>query len=447
MCIGLAVAFEPLGPYVSTLAEPLVCQQSLGGSIAPEVIEAFGQTWLLWNRQHHHDRGYRNGHLVLTKRPPAGPCEITVHTQRPRRLDPDAGGMTGRPRPSRGAARRTLTARVAIALLVAIAAGCVRWAPSATAWQASARTADAAASSTTTSTASITTTSMTTTTTTQAPTALELETAAAAFRLAGSAPGTCTTVTYTPSTARRPQVGDLCLPTARTTDTVVLLVHGGGGTEGSRTDLRAWQHWYQVHGVTTLNIDYRLATKGTDTGVYPEPEQDVKAAVQFLHLAATTLGTDAVVLQGHSAGARLGAIVLTTAGDDAFTGSALWHDVSDAIDGFIGFYGYYDGFQFDWQAYYGGDASFPAAADSLERADDATGPVLLVHGTDDALVHSTASTDLASRLRAVDVDVDLDLLDGLQHGFDLADGQMSPAGRLVAAQAAAWLQALGTARS
>ena len=97
----------------------------------------------------------------------------------------------------------------------------------------------------------------------------------------------------------------------------VLLIHGGGGYTGRRSDLRAWQGFYARNGIVTLSIDYTLTGEG-GAPTYPRPEQNAKAAVQYLRLHEAELGTDRVVVQGHSAGARLGAILLTTPDDPSF---------------------------------------------------------------------------------------------------------------------------------
>ena len=48
-CIGHAVSASPTGPFVDTSTGPIVCQQSLGGSIDPSVFtDASGQHYLLW---------------------------------------------------------------------------------------------------------------------------------------------------------------------------------------------------------------------------------------------------------------------------------------------------------------------------------------------------------------------------------------------------------------
>lgn len=46
-CIGVAAAADPMGPFTSAAAEPLVCQKALGGSIDPDPLrDADGQLYL-----------------------------------------------------------------------------------------------------------------------------------------------------------------------------------------------------------------------------------------------------------------------------------------------------------------------------------------------------------------------------------------------------------------
>lgn len=249
---------------------------------------------------------------------------------------------------------------------------------------------------------------------------------------------TCTTVTYTPSTASRAQVGTLCVPRVVSTDTVILLVHGGGGYEGTRTDLRAWQTFYAGAGVPTLSIDYTLTGDRGDAAIYPLAEQNVKAAVEYLRLVQEALGTDRVVVQGHSAGARLGGIALTTADDPFFSGRELREGVSDAVDGFIGFYGYYGGGQFQADAYFG--SALRRTTNSLINADRATGPALLLHGSDDGFVPARRSHRLADALRVAGRTVELDLVAGAGHGFDgYARSALTAEGRQSAERVLAWL--------
>jgi acetyl esterase/lipase len=171
--------------------------------------------------------------------------------------------------------------------------------------------------------------------------------------------GAATQLVYTPPTASRAFGGLLVRPASTQRPTAIVLVHGGGATGGSQADSASWSDWYRDHGYLTFSIDYRLVDPATDTGIYPIPEQNVKAAVQYLRQHADELGIERIVVQGHSAGARLAGIAATTADLPAFSGREVWDGVSDRIEAMIGFYGYYDGAQYQDVAYYGGDGSAP----------------------------------------------------------------------------------------
>lgn len=253
--------------------------------------------------------------------------------------------------------------------------------------------------------------------------------------------GSCGSVVYTPPSST-PYEGDLCLPAIRTSDVVVVLVHGGGGTGGVRSDLRAWQDAYSRLGYVTFSVDYRLNDPSSDSQVWPEPEQNLKAAVQFVRLLEPTLGTDQVTVQGHSAGARLGSVAYTTPDDPTFAGSALWSGVSDRIDGFIGFYGYYDGYQFEYDSYYG-TAGSPGAASAIANATQASGKAMLITGDDDSLVDPAETRSFADALTRTNHDARVVELSGRNHGFDLRDGSLTDDGWKVVDLIDAWLRQPG----
>lgn len=251
--------------------------------------------------------------------------------------------------------------------------------------------------------------------------------------------GTCTAIAYTPPTASQEQLGTLCVPTVVGSDAVILLIHGGGGVTGDRDDLAAWQAYYASAGYVTFSIDYQLLDATASTPLYPIPEQNAKAAVQFLRLHEGELGTTRVIVQGHSAGARIGAILLTTPDDTTFAGRELWPDVSDAVDGFVGLYGYYDGHQFDQATYYG-DGPTPTVAISTDRAAQASGPALLLHGEGDTIVPADQSVRFADALTSARASADVVLVDGANHGFDgYGRPELTPAGLDAAATVLDWL--------
>jgi acetyl esterase/lipase len=254
------------------------------------------------------------------------------------------------------------------------------------------------------------------------------------------------TVIVTPPGARE-VLGTLRVPRLRHR-TAVVLVHGGGGFLGDRSEMRAWQELYARSGYLTLATNYFIFDDNTPPPVYPQPESDVKAAVQYLRLHAGELGIDPdrIVVHGFSAGARIGAQLLVGPDDPALAGPTRWPRPTDRIAGLIGFYGYYSGFQFEPDRYYGGQANSrdPAvrarweAADSDARAATATGPVLLFHGDVDPMPLSQ-STGFVDALRAAGHDADLEVISGANHGFDLKNGKLTPEGRISGERVLRWL--------
>lgn len=101
------------------------------------------------------------------------------------------------------------------------------------------------------------------------------------------------------------QVADLRLPAERTTDGVVVLVHGGywqAGYDRSLEDAVAAD--LVGRGVPVWNLDYRAVGDG---GSWPETFLDVAAGIDLLAQVAPAHDLDLarVVLVGHSAGGAL----------------------------------------------------------------------------------------------------------------------------------------------
>ncbi|HMF03307.1 MAG TPA: alpha/beta hydrolase fold domain-containing protein [Acidimicrobiia bacterium] len=208
-----------------------------------------------------------------------------------------------------------------------------------------------------------------------------------------------------------PKRGDLVVPRQHQ-DTIVVLVHGGDGSTGSRKQMRSWSDFYAASGYASLAIDYTLAKPSTPSPVFARPQEDVKAAVQYLRNNADPLGinADRVVVQGLEAGAALGAQAL----------------VGDEPAAFIGFSGLYDGTQKDPIRYYGGPPDSPnpevqqryAQANSIAQAANAAGPALLYadENGDDAAKQS--ATSFRDALQAAAKDVTLTLKPAAGGAFD-----------------------------
>jgi acetyl esterase/lipase len=265
--------------------------------------------------------------------------------------------------------------------------------------------------------------------------------------------GACTEVTYTPPGAPTPQEGELCRPPADVDarDVGVVLLHGGSGTAGRWSDLDGWVDAYLGAGITTLNVDYELFRPGReDDAVFPRPEQDVKAAVQYLRGVAPALGVeeDRIVVHGTSSGARIGAVAFTTPDDPSFAGPELWSGISDRVDGFVGFYHPYDGSLQGAATYYGGERDDEDTdvrrrwylADALLHAEDATGPAAFFTGERDWEVQITQAQELAAVLEEHGHDASVTVVARAGHGFDLSGGGLTKAGQQVAYVVTQWLE-------
>ena len=254
------------------------------------------------------------------------------------------------------------------------------------------------------------------------------------------------TVVYSPPGAPKRQA-ELVLPRNHAT-TIVVLVHG----EGSRKRMRGWAEFYAEHDYPTFAVDFLVAKPSTPSPVYPKPETDVKAAVQYLRgrAGALALDPDRIVVQGFATGAALGGQALVTPDDPFFGGPAHFPNVSDAPAAFIGFSGRYDGHRPDQTKYYGGapDSTDPqvqaryANADSIAHAAGAAGPALLFQGDADSPELVASATAFRDALQNAGKDVTLALVPGAGPAFDQdKTGALTPAGNQAAEQAMEWLQA------
>jgi acetyl esterase/lipase len=257
-------------------------------------------------------------------------------------------------------------------------------------------------------------------------------------------------VLYSPPGAPKRR-GDLVVPREHG-DAIVVLVHGGDGSTGSRKQMRGWADFYAQHGYPSFAIDYLLTKPNTPAPVYPKPETDVKAAVQYLRGRASelSLDPDRIIVQGFDAGAALGAQALVTPDDPFFAGPGRYPGVSDKPAAFVGSYGRYDGTQRTPTRSYGGppDSSDPtvqaryAKANSIAQAANAAGPALLVQGDADQPELVDSATKFRDALQAPGKDVTLTLVNGAGASFDQnKSGALTPAGREAADGVLAWLAA------
>jgi acetyl esterase/lipase len=265
----------------------------------------------------------------------------------------------------------------------------------------------------------------------------------------GVGPGECKIVTYTPPTAKVPMGGELCRPKENQRDVAVMVVHGGSGISGSFDGMRRWANRYIAEGYVTFLPEYYLFGVGGESPVFPHPEQNIKAAVQYLRGTGNALGIDKdrIVVQGQSAGARVGAVAYTTPGDLLFAGPELYPDVPDTVNGFIGFYHPYDGtMQFADQYFGGSEFSTDVRVqtrldkgDSLGHANDAVGPAIFITGGDDWDIIDQQQEAFASALKANGHEAESYVIPGGGHGFDEGGQFLTQLGEKSAVLTLKWL--------
>lgn len=108
----------------------------------------------------------------------------------------------------------------------------------------------------------------------------------------------------------RPAISDQPVP-------LVILVHGGGWSGGSRSELIEFGFDLAANGYAAAAIDYRLARDGV---VFPAPVTDILAAVRFFRDSAETMQIDPqrIAVMGESAGGHLALLAGMSADTSVF---------------------------------------------------------------------------------------------------------------------------------
>ena len=206
-------------------------------------------------------------------------------------------------------------------------------------------------------------------------------------------------------------LGDLYLPNGVKAAPALVAVHGGGWVQGVRSAFQYWGPYLAGRGYALFAISYRLAAKAK---TFPEAVQDVRAAVQFIRGKTGVFGIDParIGLLGASAGAHLAALAALSG--KKFAGAYpqdTFATVDAGVKALVGVYGIYDAVAM-WTSYQvqgGRDNNFEkfmgcppmqdrrlyfdASPISYATFANNTIAVLLVTGTEDALVDRGTQTD------------------------------------------------------
>ena len=237
----------------------------------------------------------------------------------------------------------------------------------------------------------------------------------------------------------------------------VVFVHGGGWAGGDPSQAGGNGMHFARHGIATISISYRLAPAHH----FPAPLDDVRRGLRHVRAHAGEFGVDPdrLLLMGLSAGAHLTMLAHATRDVAALVPDlpAELRDVSEEVLGVIAHYGPYDLSRrkpvgtwdpvADLMGDHATDPEWIRLASPVHHAAAATAPILLIHGTADAVVSHRESERMHKALVEAGRASELLLLEGAPHGFQVDwrgeanrranDAMDAFLGRLLAGEAAA----------
>ena len=211
---------------------------------------------------------------------------------------------------------------------------------------------------------------------------------------------------------------------------LVILIHGGGWSSGSRENFTAPE--LVEDGFAVATIDYRLAPEFK----FPAYIQDVKSAIRFLrgHASQYQLNPDKIGLWGSSAGGHLA--VLAALSDKAGpwdVGDNL--EVSSSVQAVVDWFGptSFQGLENASESAkntvkqaFGDDSLLWRQASPLFLVHRGAPPFLIMHGLQDKLVPFSQSEQLYDSLRAAEVSAKLVPVKHAGHDFRNVEGTAEP---------------------
>lgn len=218
---------------------------------------------------------------------------------------------------------------------------------------------------------------------------------------------------------------------------LIVCIHGGGWRGGSK----AWcpMLYMAGRGYAVASVEYRFSQKA----VFPAQIQDCQAAIRWLRANSKkyNFDPDRIGVIGGSAGGHLVALLGTAGGKKAFAPIGGNEEQSDRVQAVCDYYGPTDFntvmqqaaddknvkniFKFNTPsdpysgligADLGSDKQKTDAVSPMHYVSEDNPPILILHGTHDALVPYAQSTEFAAALKEKGVAVLLQTLPGSGHG-------------------------------
>lgn len=219
--------------------------------------------------------------------------------------------------------------------------------------------------------------------------------------------------------------GDLYLP--EQPKGLVILVHGGAFTGGTKTTMSTIADTLLPKGVASFSVDYRV---NKDGGAFPAMPQDILCAIAFARQHAAEYGFPAakIAILGTSAGGALVSIVGAMSNMESYR-PACAGQTDLSVAGVIPGFGLHDWLEREEQgevsaseaAYLGGSyadhSATYAEASPVTHASVVTAPYLLFHGSVDEAIPYHQSELMHQALQQAGKASELLIVEGAGHSF------------------------------
>jgi acetyl esterase/lipase len=210
----------------------------------------------------------------------------------------------------------------------------------------------------------------------------------------------------------------------------ILVIHGGGFNDGDKARPREMNIATNLvlQDYVCMSINYKLRRKAGDV-TWPQALYDAKAAVRWLRKNAERLQIDPerIGVIGCSAGGNLATMLALTQPQDGFDLPEPNSGVSSAVSCAVDFYGAVDLMNYhDMKMFNKTRAEAPelyTKASPVTYARKDAPPILLVHGTADAVVPVSQSQALDAALTKVGAHHELVIVPDAPHTFHLQPKQ------------------------
>ena len=202
---------------------------------------------------------------------------------------------------------------------------------------------------------------------------------------------------------------DMALPAnpAGSLRPAIVIVHGGGWSAGSKSDM-VYQRLmveYALNGYVTINVNYRL----TGEAPFPACIEDVKCAVRWLraHADKYQIDPNRIGGYGHSAGAHLVLMLAMTPKSAGLEGDGGWNDYSSKLNMVIAGS---PPTELGRQSPMAKKEWWPIAYISADHP-----PMFLIQGGDDNIVRPALTEDFVNKMRAAGANIEYLKIDGVGH--------------------------------